>query len=211
MSSSQAPQVRTRIPRIAEVAVERARLTVVPRRRQRARRMPFLALVSMVLLSGVVGLLLFNTSMQQAAFTTTALEQQASTLSAHQQTLQMELEALRNPQRIATQARHLGMVQACTPAFLRLGSAKVVGQPCPGTGAEPLRIDPRGPVKPAILNPPTRVVTVPAAEAQAQAHAQVHAQAGAQVRPGRRSSPNSQRDTAVGNPHGGARQGRNVR
>lgn len=206
--SDTALQVRTRIPRIAEVAVERARLTVVPRRRQRAPRMPFLALVSMVLLGGVVGLLLFNTSMQQAAFTTTALEQQAGTLAAHQQTLQMELEALRNPQRIATQARHLGMVQACNPAFLRLGSSEVVGQPCPGTGAEPLRIDPRGPVKPAILNPSTTVVTVPASPA-ARAHAHVRAQAPAQA--GRRHSPNSQRDTAVGNPHRGARHGRNVR
>lgn len=192
--SSPALQVRSRIPRIAEVPsrIAGARLTVVPRRRQRASRMPFLALVSMVLLGGVVGLLLFNTSMQQASFTSTALEQQASTLSAHQQTLQMELEALRNPQRIATRARDLGMVQACTPAFLRLGSAKVVGQPCAGTGAEPLRIEPRGPVKPAILDPPTKVVTVPAAAADAV-------------------PAKSPRDTTRANPARGAGQGRNVR
>ena len=194
MSSSPALQVRSRIPRIAEVAVERARLTVVPRRRQRAPRMPFLALVSMVLLGGVVGLLLFNTSMQQASFTSTALEQQASTLSAHQQTLQMELEGLRNPQRIATAARRLGMVQACTPAVLRLGSGKVVGQPCPGTGAEPLRIDPRGPVKPAILDPAPKIVTVPATPPSSVS-----------------ASANSLRDTGSGNAERGARQGRNVR
>ena len=48
-------------------------------RTQRAR-VPFVALVSLVLLGGVIGLLLFNTSMQQAAFATTALEQQAGTL-----------------------------------------------------------------------------------------------------------------------------------
>ncbi|HEY1175080.1 MAG TPA: hypothetical protein VGF17_02905, partial [Phytomonospora sp.] len=72
--SSQVTQVRSRVPRIAEVAVERARLTVVPRRRVRAPRMPFVALVSMVLLGGVVGLLLLNTSMQQAAFASTSLQ-----------------------------------------------------------------------------------------------------------------------------------------
>ncbi|MGH3307948.1 MAG: hypothetical protein ACRDOX_09690, partial [Nocardioides sp.] len=61
----------------AEAAVERARLTVVPRRRTRAARMPFVMLVSLVLLGGVIGLLLFNTSMQQASFAATALEEQA--------------------------------------------------------------------------------------------------------------------------------------
>ena len=85
---------------LAEAAVERARLTVVPRRRRtRAARMPFVMLVSLVLLGGVIGLLLFNTSMQQASFAATALEEQANTLTAREQTLQMELEVLRNPQR----------------------------------------------------------------------------------------------------------------
>jgi len=98
------------MPRIAEEAFERARLTVVPRRRTRAARMPFVALVSMVLLSGVVGLLLFNTSMQQASFAATALEGQANTLAARQQTLQMDLDRLRNPQRIAKAAVGLGKI-----------------------------------------------------------------------------------------------------
>ncbi len=45
-----------------EAAVERARLSVVPhRRRVRAPRMPFVTLVSLVLLGGIVGLLCFNT------------------------------------------------------------------------------------------------------------------------------------------------------
>ena len=157
--SNTAAQIRSRMPRIAEVAVERARLTVVPRRRTRAARMPFVALVSMVLLSGVVGLLLFNTSMQQASFAATALEGQANTLAARQQTLQMDLDRLRNPQRIAKAALGLGMVQAGNPAFLELGTGKVKGVPSVG-GAMPLRINPLPPKKPANLNPPTHVVTV---------------------------------------------------
>lgn len=160
--SSPAMQVRTRIPRFAESAVERARLTVVPRRRKAAGRAPFLALVSMVLLAGVVGLLLFNTSMQQASFTTTALEQQADRLAARQQTLEMELEQLRDPQRIAGAAQRLGMVQACSPAFLRLGSGHVMGEPCASTAANALQIRPKAPVKPALLNPPATIVTVEA-------------------------------------------------
>jgi hypothetical protein len=160
--SSPVPQVRSRMPRIAEVAVERARLTVVPRGRTRAARMPFVALVSLILLGGVVGLLLFNTSMQQASFATTALESQANTLAARQQGLEMELDRLRNPQRIAAAALKLDMVQACNPAFIRLGTGEVTGKPCPGTGAEPFRINPLPPAKPAVLDPAPRIVRVPA-------------------------------------------------
>lgn len=162
--NSPAVQVRSRMPRIAEVAVERARLTVVPRSRSRTSRVPFVALVSIVLLGGVVGLLLFNTSMQQASFAATALEQQADTLAARQQTLEMDLDRLRDPQRIATKAQQLGMVQAGNPAFLELASGRVVGEPSPGTGATPFRIEALPPVKPAEINPAPHVVTVPAPE-----------------------------------------------
>ena len=159
--SSSVPQIRSRVPRIAEVAVERARLTVVPRRRTRAARMPFVALVSMVLVGGVVGLLLFNTSMQQASFAATALEGQSTTLAARQQMLEMDLDRLRDPQRIAAAAQRLGMVQACAPAFLKLGTDEVVGQPCPAVaGAFP--IWPAEPKLPAELNPAPNVVEVTA-------------------------------------------------
>ncbi len=160
--SSPMPQVRSRMPRIAEQAVERARLTVVPRTRAQAARMPFVALVTMMLLGGVVGLLLFNTSMQQSSFAATALEGQATTLAARQQSLQMELDRLRDPQRIATAAQRLGMVQACTPAFLELGSSTVTGKPCAADGSVPFRINPPPPVKPAALDPAPHVVHVAA-------------------------------------------------
>ena len=160
--SSPVAQVRSRMPRIAEVAVERARLTVVPRRRTKAARMPFVALVSLVLLGGVVGLLLFNTSMQQSSFAATALQGQADTLAARQQSLKMELDRLRDPQRIAEKAQRLGMVQAGSPAFLELGKAKVIGEASAGTPATPFRIWPLPPAKPSVLNPPRKVVHVPA-------------------------------------------------
>lgn len=153
-------QVRSRLPRIADDAFQRARLTVVPRRRTQAARMPFVALVSMVLLGGVVGLLLFNTSMQQASFASTALQTQADTLAARQQALEMDLDRLRDPQRIAASAQRLGMVQACSPAFLSLGTGKVTGQPCPGTAVQPFRINPLPPAKPAALTPHRHVVYV---------------------------------------------------
>jgi hypothetical protein len=186
--SEQAVQFRSRIPRFAEDAVQRARLTVVPRRRTAAGRAPFLALVSMVLLGGVVGLLLFNTSMQQASFATTALEQQSTRLAAREQSLSMDLERLRNPQRIAGAAVKLGMVQACSPAFLQLGTGKVIGAPC--SDPNPLRINGRAPTKPAALNPRTKIVHEAAPPASAD------------------TARNSTGDTAAGSADRGARDGK---
>jgi Flp pilus assembly protein TadG len=163
--STPAMQIRSRIPRFAEEAIDRARLTVVPRRRTTASRAPFLALVSMVLLGGVVGLLLFNTSMQQASFATTALEQQSTRLAAREQSLTMDLDRLRDPQRIAGAALKLGMVQACSPAFLQLGTGKVTGAPC--AESTPLRINEKPPVKPASLNPKPNYVHVSATNSSA--------------------------------------------
>ncbi len=150
--SSPAYQIRSRVPRIAEAAVERARLRVVPRRRVRAARVPFVSLVSVVLLLGVVGLLLFNTSMQQASFAATALEGQAGTLSAREQTLRMELDVLRNPQRVAEQARRMGMVDGAVPVPIDLRAGTILAQPATGTATKPLRINPLRRL-PAVLDP----------------------------------------------------------
>lgn len=171
--SSPAMQVRSRVPRSAWAAVERARLTVVPRRRVKAARVPFIALVTAILLGGVVGLLLFNTSMQQASFAAASLEDQATTLAARQQSLQMELDQLRDPQRIASEAQRLGMVQACSPAFLELGTGTVTGQPCAGSAANNIRIDPKAPSKPAAIDPQPKVVYVdpPATTTKKSQHA----------------------------------------
>lgn len=129
--SSTSPQRRSALPRFAEVAVERARLSVVPRLRTKAPRIPFITLVSVILLAGVVGLLLFNTSMQQASFTASRLEDQAANLNARQQELSMQLDDLRDPGYLADAACKLGMVVAPTVAFLDVATGKVTGTPSP--------------------------------------------------------------------------------
>jgi hypothetical protein len=149
-----------RVSGLAGAALERARLTVVPRARTRTSPVPFVMLVSFALLAGVIGLLMFNTSMQQAAFTATSMERQASTLEARKETLQMELDQLRDPQRVAREAQGMGMVIPATPAFLRLSDGKVLGTPAPATRENPLRLLPQAPKKPAVLDPPPNVVTV---------------------------------------------------
>ncbi len=155
--SSALPQSRVRVQRIAEAAVERARLTVVPRTpRVRAPRVPFVTLVSLLLVGGVVGLLMFNTHMQQTSFTVSSLEAQAAELQSKQQSLEMELDALRDPQRLGVWARKHGMVQPQSPAFL-LMDGTVLGQPAralpdDGTGFDPTT--PRASLPPELNTPP---------------------------------------------------------
>jgi hypothetical protein len=159
-------QARTRVPRFAEAAVERARLTVVPPRRAigrtQAARTPFAILVISMLVAGVVGLLMFNTNMQQASFKATALQERVNVLTAQEQALNMELDALRDPQRLASAAKELGMVPATEPAFIRLIDGRVLGNPTPAVSANAIRINPLPAPKPASLKPRKRVVKVPA-------------------------------------------------
>ena len=161
--SSPALQARTRVTRIAQEAVDKARLTVVPRMRTRAPRVPFVTLVSLVLVGGIVGLLLFNTSMQQASFSASNLEEQADTLAAREQTLRMELDELRNPQRVATQAQAMGMVIPSNPVFLDLESGRTIGVRTPTTRDNAINLLPPAPIKPANLAPAPTIVEVPAA------------------------------------------------
>ena len=159
--SSPALALRSRVPRLAGAAIERARLTVVPRRRRRrSSPVPFLLVVSMVAVGGIVGLLLFNTSMQQASFAATSLQHQADTLVAQQQGLEMQLDHLRDPQLIAMRAQKMGMVLPTSPAVLDLATGKVLGDPTPATRLDKLRLTAPPPAKPAAFDPAAHVTII---------------------------------------------------
>lgn len=162
--SSPAVQLRSRVSSLGGAAVEKARLTVVPVAQGRTPRVPFIVLVSALAIVGVVGLLLFNTSLQQAAFTEAKLTEQASAMVDREETLRMQLDDLRDPQRIATEAEKMGMVIPATPAFLRLDGT-VVGDPRPATPEDKLRIRPKPRAVPADLRPRINVVEVPGGRA----------------------------------------------
>lgn len=165
--SSTAAQLKTRLPhvtpRLAQAALQRARLSVVPRTRSRAPKVPFVMFVSVILLGGVIGLLLFNTSMQQASFRATALQQQATDLGARQEALEMEVQALRRQERVARAAQNLGMVIPATPAgVLDLSTGRVLGDPVPASAADSIPLTTPGPTRPAALDPrPVRVKVAP--------------------------------------------------
>lgn len=159
-------QARNRVPRFAEAAVERARLTVVPRGVQKAPKVPFVSLVSLVLVGGVIGLLLFNTNMQQLSFTATTLQSRAAVLGAQEQSLQMRLETLRDPQKVAARAKVLRMVPASSPAFIRLSDGAVLGNPSVADPLEALRISPLPTPRPANLRPDPVIVKVEKTKAE---------------------------------------------
>jgi hypothetical protein len=158
-----AAAARTRLPRLVDVAATRARLGVAPLRQVAPSRVPFVILVTFLLVGGAVTLLLFNTSLQQASFAEAALARQADTLAAKEQTLKLQLEDLRDPQRIGLQAQRMGMVLAPAPQFLELPSGRLVGEPGVAsreTGS--LRLQERPPRKPAALQP--EIIRIPADE-----------------------------------------------
>ena len=168
--SSPALQLRQRLPRLAEDAVAKARLTVVPRRRVRAARMPFVTLVSLVLVGGVVGLLCFNTQMQQQSFAATALQTQSDNLAAREQTLHDDLQNLRDPQKLAAAAQAVGMVVPDSACTLHLSTQTADGDCTPASIDNTPRLQPRPPKKPAVLNPAPIVVEVPPVAGAATGH-----------------------------------------
>jgi hypothetical protein len=119
-------------------------------------------LIGAVLLAGVIGLLMFNTQMQQTSFHATALQRRATALRAQQQDLAMELQRLRDPQQLAERARALGMVVPADPAFVRLGDGRVLGTPTVTTPDDAMRVRSFSADKPALLSPKPRIVRVPA-------------------------------------------------
>ncbi len=161
-------QARSRLPRIAEQAIERARLTVVPRTRPAAPRTPFVLVVAAVLLVGVVGLLMFNTSMQQASFAAAELEERRAALRADEQHLLMELDRLRDPQRVTQEAQALGMVPMLTPVFLDLSDGTVIGEAAPASAVDRMRLRPLPPPVPEQYRVEPEVVEVPVEPGQEQ-------------------------------------------
>ncbi len=114
----------------------RPRLTIVPKLAARAPRVPFVLCVVALLAGGLVGLLLLNTSLQRGAYVAGGLRAQSAALYEQQQALQRRVAALQDPQRVSHRAEALGMVPNDSPAFLVLGSGKVLGKPAAAVASD---------------------------------------------------------------------------
>jgi len=99
-------------------------------------RAPFVALLLLVVVGGVLGILLVNTKINENAFQLRNLEQEQSALDRQEQDLKQRIANYESPNNLAAQARRLGLVPAESPAFIRLPDGRLIGVPQPA-GGEP--------------------------------------------------------------------------
>ncbi|MFI9200797.1 septum formation initiator family protein [Streptomyces sp. NPDC053048] len=117
-----------------------------------AKRTPFVLLVVVLLGSGLISLLLLNSSLNQGSFELSRLQRKTTELTDEQQALQQEVDQLAAPDALERRARDLGMVPGGSPAFLN-PDGTVSGVPAPA-GAD-------GPADPASFTGPAPLPRAP--------------------------------------------------
>jgi hypothetical protein len=110
----------------------RGLLRLVPQRRSKAAKTPFVVVLVVLLVGGLLGLLLLNTMVAQNSFTLHDLANQSRELQLREQQLASQVETAQAPGQLATRATQLGMVPGGAPVFLRLPDGRVLGQPTKG-------------------------------------------------------------------------------
>ena len=136
--ASRAPQRRTAAPQP---------LRVVPGKAGHPGSAMFAALCMLLLIGGLIGLLMLNTSMAEGSFTLHRLQATSGELTDTEEALTAAIDAQKAPANLAARAAKLGMVPADSAAFLRLSDGKVLGV-----------------AKPAEKRPGFTVVTAPQAK-----------------------------------------------
>ena len=111
-------------------------LTVAPPAPVSVPRAPFVALVLVVVVAGVMGILVLNTKINENAFTLNHLQDQQSQLDKQEQQLDQHLAELESPNSLYRAALKLGMIPSSTPAYLQLPNGQVVGVPQPATAGQ---------------------------------------------------------------------------
>ncbi len=106
-----------------------------PGRAPTAPRTPFVLLVLGLLGGGLVCLLVINTTLGDASFKISQLQQTGTTLAQQEQTLQREVSTLAAPAQVERQAYQLGMRPQSRVCFLEVGKTARRGRsrtgPCP--------------------------------------------------------------------------------
>jgi type II secretory pathway pseudopilin PulG len=111
---------------------------LVPAGGSTAARTPFVLLVVVLLVSGLIALLLLNASLNKGSFRLSELQQRTKELTDEQQALQQQVDAYSDPEELAGRARELGMVPGGPPAFLgRDGTVHGSPSPAPTPSTTP--------------------------------------------------------------------------
>ena len=102
-------------------------------------RAPFVALVLVVVVAGVLGILVLNTKINENAFTLSHLHDQQNALDQQEQQLDQHLADLESPNSLQAAAHRLGLISSGTPAYLPLPNGQTVGVPQPAAPGQPGR------------------------------------------------------------------------
>lgn len=116
--ASRAPQRRSTAPQP---------LRVVPGKAGHPGSAMFAALCMLLLVGGLMGLLMLNTTMAEGSFTLHKLQATSGQLTDTEEALTAAIDAQKAPANLAARASKLGMVPADSAAFLRLSDGAVLG------------------------------------------------------------------------------------
>ena len=117
-----------------------APLRVVPAAIQRTGNAVFAGFCVALMVSGLVALLMLNTSLAQGAFELTRLQATSGTLTDQQEQLTAFIDQQRSPRTLAAAAQRLGMVPAQSMAFIRLSDGAILGTATPASPLQRLNI-----------------------------------------------------------------------
>ncbi len=97
-------------------------------------RTPFIVVLVLVVVAGVLGILVLNSKINQNAFKLDALRASQAELNLRQQQLEQFIAEKESPGSLAAAAAKLGLSDPGPPAFILLPDGKVIGVPRPATG-----------------------------------------------------------------------------
>ncbi|MET9301640.1 hypothetical protein ABZX66_20190 [Micromonospora aurantiaca] len=129
-SAALRPVERTRV-----TGAPAPRLRVAPPAPIRVPRAPFVALILVLVVGGVLGILAVNTKINENAFKLEKLQQQQAKLDVDEQELKKEIAKQEAPGNLTANARRLGLVESEDPAYIRLPDGQTIGVPHPAQGA----------------------------------------------------------------------------
>jgi type II secretory pathway pseudopilin PulG len=111
----------------------RRRLRVAPPMPVQIARAPFIAMLLVIVVAGVVGILVLTAMINANQFRLNNLQSQQAGLDAQEQTRQQKLNQLSSPGSLLADAKKLGLVPAGTMAYIQLPNGTVVGAPEPAS------------------------------------------------------------------------------
>ena len=118
-------------PQVTPAEDRPARLTVAPPAPVMAPRAPFVALVLVLVITGVVGILVLNTKIAENAFVLDDLHRKQSSLDRDEQRLKSDIAKQESPAYLATRASQFGLGRTTSPASLLLPDGTKLEMPGP--------------------------------------------------------------------------------